>query len=121
VPGATFGVARTRAGRLSRLVDLMQRVSSGQKSAATLAQPLQADRNAVGLVQSNSPAAKPVLIADKQPLFDVESPQSKGRAEAFVRTIKRDHSTSVRDPMRVRHASAASLNPPRSLGYRSSP
>ena len=71
----SFGVARTRADRLSRLVDLMQRVSSGQKSAATLAQPLQAGRNAADRVHSSAPAAKTKLISDKQPLFDaVPSP-----------------------------------------------
>jgi uncharacterized protein YlxW (UPF0749 family) len=61
---------QTPEDRLSRLVDLVPRVSSGQKSAATLAQALRAGGNAADPVRSSAPAAKIKLISDKQPLFD---------------------------------------------------
>jgi hypothetical protein len=66
---AIFGLARTKADQLLRLADSMQRVCFGHNSAAILAAPLLADRDAPA-VQSNILAAKAKPISDKKSLFD---------------------------------------------------
>jgi hypothetical protein len=65
-----FAAARTAADRLSYLVDLRQRDSSGENSVVALAQPVSPHIRAVDRALSNTPAARTELISDKKSLFD---------------------------------------------------